>query len=69
MERYNYNQNEILDKEHVGVYYFEKNKETAITVEITKRGIQIDSMDEAIADLNERSSAIFYTLLETDDEE
>ena len=69
MERYNYNQNEILDKEQVGVYYFEKNKETAIPVEITKRGIQIDSMDEAIADLNERSSAIFYTLLETDDEE
>jgi len=69
MERYNYNQNEILDKETVGVYYFEKGKNNTVPIEITKRGIQIPSVDEAIADLNERSDAIFYTLSETDEEE
>ncbi len=69
MTRYNYNKNEILDKERVGVYYFEKGKNNSVPVEITKRGIQIESIDKAIADLNERSSAIFYTLLETNEEE
>ncbi len=48
MERYNYNQNEILDKENVGVYYFEKGKNNAVSVEITRRGIQIHSLTKLL---------------------
>lgn len=66
MEKYGYTQNQILNKENVGVYYFEKGKNTAVNVPITERGIEIESIDQAISDLNERFDTIYYT--EDDDE-
>ncbi|AFM06274.1 hypothetical protein Fleli_3972 [Bernardetia litoralis DSM 6794] len=66
MEKYGYNQNQILKKENIGVYYFEKGKNTAVNVPITERGIEIESIDQVITDLNERFDTIYYT--EDDDE-
>jgi predicted ATPase len=61
MEKYGYNQNQILNKENIGVYYFEKGKGTAVNVPITERGIEIDSIDQTIADMNERFDSIYYS--------
>ncbi|WP_338813127.1 AAA family ATPase [Bernardetia sp. Wsw4-3y2] len=67
MEKYGYTQNQILNKENIGVYYFEKGKETAVNVPITERGIEIESIDQTISDLNERFNTIYYTFLESDE--
>lgn len=67
MKKYGYTQNQVLNKENVGVYYFEKGKNTAVNVPITERGIEIESIDQTIADLNERFDAIYYTNSEDDE--
>ncbi|WP_375560541.1 AAA family ATPase [Bernardetia sp. OM2101] len=67
MKTYGYNENELLKNENVGVYYFEKGKNTAVSVPLLKRGIEIDSIDLVIANLNERSDDIYYTFLESDE--
>ncbi|WP_338791259.1 AAA family ATPase [Bernardetia sp. MNP-M8] len=67
MKTYRYNENELLKNEQVGVYYFEKGKNTAVSVPLLKRGIEIDSINEVITDLNERSDNIYYTFLESDE--
>lgn len=67
MKTYGYNENELLKNEQVGVYYFEKGKNTAVSVPLLKRGIEIDSIDLVIANLNERSDDIYYTFLESDE--
>ncbi len=61
MERYGYTKNQILDKENIGVYYFEKGTNKAVNVPITERGIEIESIDQVITDLNERFDSIYYT--------
>lgn len=67
IKKYNYNKNELLKNEQVGVYYFEKGKNTAVSVPLLKRGIEIESINLVIADLNERSDDIYYNFLESDE--
>ncbi len=67
MKTYGYNENELLKNEQVGVYYFENGKNTAVSLPLSKRGIEIDSINQVITDLNERSDDIYYTFLESDE--
>ncbi len=67
MTTYNYNQNELLKSENISAYYFEKGKNEVVDVPLLKRGIEIDSIDLAIANLGERSDDIYYTYLESDE--
>ena len=66
-KKYGYKENELLKSEQVGAYYFEKGKNTAVPVPMLKRGIEIDSIDLVITDLNERSDDIYYSFLESDE--
>ncbi len=67
MQKYEYNKNELLTNQQVGAYYFQKGKNTAVPVPLLKRGIEIDSINDVITDLNERSDDIYYTFLESDE--
>lgn len=68
MEKYHYQNNELLDKERVGVYYFQQGNGIVQNVPISKQGIEIDSIDRVITDLNQRSDDIYYSFVDSETE-
>ncbi len=68
MEKYHYRNNELLEKERVGVYYFQQGNGIVQNVPISKQGIEIDSIDRVITDLNQRSDDIYYSFVDSETE-
>ncbi|MEK7432124.1 MAG: AAA family ATPase [Cyanobacteriota bacterium] len=60
LEKYNYKNEELLDYNNVGVYFFDKNKANKIKVD--KTGFEINSIDKEIISLNESSEDIYFSL-------
>ncbi|MEM8524527.1 MAG: AAA family ATPase [Bacteroidota bacterium] len=61
MIQYNYQQNELLDKDKVGVYLFRQNKAVE-NVPIEVEGFQIETIDKTVDQLNRSSQNIYFEL-------
>lgn len=71
--KYGYKEDEYLNPEDVGAYFFNftGEKGTHVIVEnlpINKDGFEVTTIDDAIASLNKRSLDLYYQLKEGDDE-
>lgn len=62
LKKYHYRTTEILQPEKVAVYSFEDN--TIKKIPTTEKGIEIQKINEVVADLNQRTNDLYYSYLE-----
>jgi predicted ATPase len=62
LKKYHYQTTEILQPEKVAVYSFEDN--TIKKIPTTEKGIEIQKINEVVADLNQRTNDLYYSYLE-----
>lgn len=63
LKTYNYQANELLNKDRVGVYLFRVGKDVA-EVAITETGFNVATIDEEALKLNQSSQDIYFTLFD-----
>lgn len=63
LETYNYQENELLNKDRVGVYLFRVGQPVA-EVPITDTGFNVATIDEEARKLNQSSQDIYFTLFD-----
>ncbi len=63
LETYNYQTNELLDKNRVGVYLFQVGQ-PVLEVPITETGFNVATIDEEARKLNQSSQDIYFTLFD-----
>lgn len=62
LKKYHYQTTEILQPEKVAVYSFEDS--TIKKIPTTEKGIEIQKINEVVADLNQRTNDLYYSYLE-----
>lgn len=60
--KYGYEEKQLIDYQRVGAYLFNHNKSTSL--EITKTGFEVSTIDEVINELNNASEEIYFTLFD-----
>lgn len=60
--KYGYEEKQLIDYQRVGAYLFNHNKN--ISLEVTKTGFEVDTIDEVINELNNASEEIYFTLFD-----
>ena len=69
MDRYSYEEKELLNPDKVGVYSFEHIEDGKVVVEslpLTDSGININSINKAINNQNVIAQDIYYSLVENE---
>ena len=60
INKYGYEEKQLIDYQRIGAYLFHKNKNVSIPV--TETGFEVDTIDEEINNLNNASEEIYFTL-------
>ncbi|TAD94782.1 MAG: hypothetical protein EAZ97_16360 [Bacteroidetes bacterium] len=63
LKKYEYQENQLLPAEKVGVYVFKDGYSKQVP--ISEQGIEIDSIELVINDLNQRSNDIYYSYIDS----
>lgn len=61
MKKYKYDESEVLTPENISFYVASKDH-TIKKLEVTNKGVDLDTFNEVIIDINERSDEIYYSL-------
>jgi predicted ATP-dependent endonuclease of OLD family len=60
--KYGYEEKQLIDYQRVGAYLFNHNKNESL--EVTKTGFEVNTIDEVINELNNASEEIYFTLFD-----
>lgn len=61
-KKYGYTQAQVLQPQQVGAYLFKRGEPSPKSIEITETGLEISTIDEVVADLNQSSQDIYFNL-------
>jgi len=61
-KKYGYTQAQVLQPQQVGAYLFKRGEPSLKSIEITETGLEISTIDEVVADLNQSSQDIYFSL-------
>jgi len=64
IKQYGYAQNQLLKPEQVGAYLFKESSQSAEKVEVNQTGLEIETIEKVVDDLNESSEGIYFVLFE-----
>jgi predicted ATPase len=64
IKQYGYAENCLLKHEQVGAYLFKEDSQQSEKIEIDETGLEIETIDKVVDDLNESSEGIYFVLFE-----
>ena len=59
-KKYSYDDDTILDHQKVGAILFHYNTRKSTNLEVTQTGFEVETIDNVINELNERSEDLFF---------
>jgi len=63
-KKYGYTQAQVLQPQQVGAYLFKRGEPSPISIEVGETGLEISTIDEVVADLNQSSQDIYFSLFD-----
>ena len=63
-KKYGYTKEQVLQPQQVGAYLFKRGEPGPQSIEITETGLEISTIDEVVADLNQSSQDIYFSLFD-----
>jgi len=63
-KKYGYTQAQVLQPQQVGAYLFKRGEPSPISIEVSETGLEISTIDEVVADLNQSSQDIYFSLFD-----
>jgi len=64
IKEYGYAENQLLKPEQVGAYLFKENSQRSEIIEVSETGLNIETIDKVVDDLNESSEGVYFTLFD-----
>jgi len=64
IKQYGYAENQLLKPEQVGAYLFKENSQRSEIIEVSETGLNIETIDKVVDDLNESSEGVYFTLFD-----
>jgi len=63
-KKYGYTQAQVLQPQQIGAYLFKRGEPSPISIEVGETGLEISTIDEVVADLNQSSQDIYFSLFD-----
>ncbi|MEZ5670973.1 MAG: AAA family ATPase [Thiotrichaceae bacterium] len=63
-KKYGYTKEQVLQPQQVGAYLFKRGEPGPKSIEVSETGLEISTIDEVVADLNQSSQNIYFCLFD-----